>query len=96
MAALSDFFFGDQALTPDAIYHLSQAIHMVNRTLETNDAVSDSNLAVVNFLVIQELLKDSLKSKAEVHLKGLQRMIELRGGLMSLGEDNPLGIKISK
>ncbi|KAK3949828.1 hypothetical protein QBC32DRAFT_266050 [Pseudoneurospora amorphoporcata] len=96
MAALSDFFFGDQALTPDAIYHLSQAIHMVNQTLETNDAVSDSNLAVVNFLVIQELLKDSIKSKAEVHLKGLQRMVELRGGLMSLGEDNPLGIKISK
>lgn len=96
MAALSDFFFGDQALTPDAIYHLSQAIHMVNRTLETNDALSDSNLAVVNFLVIQELLKDSFKSKAEVHLKGLQRMVELRGGLNSLGEDNPLGIKISK
>ncbi|CCC06300.1 hypothetical protein SMACR_00517 [Sordaria macrospora] len=96
MAALSDFFFGDQALTPEAIYHLSQAIHMVNQTLETNDAVSDSNLAVVNFLVIQELLKDSMKSKAEVHLKGLQRMVELRGGLLSLGEDNPLGIKISK
>ncbi|KAJ4376858.1 hypothetical protein N0V85_008978 [Neurospora sp. IMI 360204] len=96
MAALSDFFFGDQALTPDAIYHLSQAIHMVNRTLETNGALSDSNLAVVNFLVIQELLRDSMKSKAEVHLKGLQRMLELRGGLNSLGEDNPLGIKISK
>ncbi|EGZ76383.1 hypothetical protein NEUTE2DRAFT_98137 [Neurospora tetrasperma FGSC 2509] len=96
MAALSDFFFGDQALTPDAIYHLSQAIHMVNQTLETNGALSESNLAVVNFLVIQELLRDSFKSKAEVHLKGLQRMLELRGGLNSLGEDNPLGIKISK
>ncbi|EXJ79038.1 hypothetical protein A1O3_08539 [Capronia epimyces CBS 606.96] len=95
MATLNAFFFGREAVPSKAIYHLGQAVSLVNQQLQTAEALSDSNLAVVNFLVVQELLREA-QPEAEVHLRGLQKMIQLRGGLSQLGEDSPLAIKICK
>ena len=96
MMTLNEFFFGGNAATsPRAIYHLGRAVSMVNERLETEDALSNSTLAVVNLLIVQELLRES-RLKAEVHLEGLKKMIELRGGLSQLGDDNTFVLKVCK
>lgn len=82
-------------MSSKAIYHLNQAVRLVKQKLQTVEALSNSNLAVVNFLIVQELLREE-QSKAEVHSQGLQKMIELRGGLSQLGEDSLLALKICK
>ena len=95
MATFNEFFFDREIVSSKAIYHLNQAVRLVKQKLQTAEALSESNLAVVNFLIVQELLREA-HSVAEVHLKGLHRMIELRGGLSQLGEDSLLALKICK
>jgi len=95
MATLNEFLFAGEVASSEAIYHLSQAISLVNRELGTAEALSNSNLAVVNFLIFQGLLQER-KLTAEVHLKGLRKMVELRGGLSQLEEDSKLVLKICK
>lgn len=92
---MNGFFFEKDLLSPNASYHLGQAVSLVNQRLGTAEALSDSSLVVVNFLIVQELLRES-RSKAEIHLRGLQKMIELRGGLSQLGRDSGLALKICK
>jgi hypothetical protein len=95
MATLNAFFFDREALPPEAANHLNQAVRLTNQRLRTSEAVSDSSLAVVNFLVVQELLREE-KSGAEVHLRGLQQMVKLRGGLSQLADNDTLLLKICK
>lgn len=95
MANLHDFFFGGHSsASKAAVYHLSQAVKLVNQQLRTPKAISNSSLAVVNHLVGQELLQGG-QPIAEMHLEGLQKMVELRGGLSQL-VDNVLILKICK
>ncbi|MBV36668.1 MAG: hypothetical protein CMP47_14640 [Rickettsiales bacterium] len=97
LATLNNFFFGAQGVSSRAIYHLSQAVRLVNQQLQTAQALSNSNLTVVNFLIVHELLGES-RLEAEIHLRGLHRMVMLRGGLMNLEDSEPslLVLKICK
>ena len=95
MATLNHFIFGREVSSVAAMYHLTQAVGLVNRALETPAALSDSNLSVVNFMVVQELLRGA-RSQAEVHLRGLEKMIRLRGGISALQQDRMLMLKICK
>lgn len=61
----------------------------------SEDALSDSSLALVLTLVIQEQLRNQIND-AEVHLRGLHRMIELRGGLDQLEGNSALVLKTVK
>lgn len=95
MGTMNGFFHGQDMLSSNASYHLGQAVSLVNQRLGTAEALSDSSLAVVNFLIVQQLLRES-RTQAEIHLRGLQKMIELRGGISQLGQDNALALKICK
>lgn len=95
MAAMNDFFYGREVASPKAMAHLGQAISLVKQSLETAEALSNSNISVVNFLIVQGLVREE-RTMAEVHLKGLQRMIGLRGGLSQLEEDSMLVLKLCK
>ncbi|KAB5566070.1 hypothetical protein GE09DRAFT_727896 [Coniochaeta sp. 2T2.1] len=95
MATLNHFMFGKEMSAVAAIHHLTQAVGLVNQALDTPAALSDANLSVVNFVVVQKLLRGE-RSEAEVHLRGLERMIQLRGGLSSLQQDSMLMLKICK
>jgi hypothetical protein len=46
-------------------------------------------------LITQEQIRQQL-SAATVHVKGLEKMVELRGGLSQLGQNVPLVLKICK
>lgn len=85
MSTMNHFFFGRSVDSSDSLYHLSQAVSLVNQTLDTPEALSNANLSVVNFIVVHELLNGA-QGRAEIHLKGLQQMIELRGGITELGD----------
>jgi hypothetical protein len=59
MATLNEFFFGGEVVSSKAIYHLSQTDGLVNQTLQTTEALSNSNLAVFNFLIVQALVREA-------------------------------------
>ncbi|KAK7229755.1 hypothetical protein V2G26_001925 [Clonostachys chloroleuca] len=94
MAILNSFVFGREPVSWEAAYHLGHAVALVNEKLDTPDALSNSNLAVVNFLVIRDIFKED-EASAKIHLRGLQKMLELRGGLCMV-EDRTLALKIAK
>lgn len=94
MSILNSFVFGREPVSWEATYHLGQAVALVNEKLDTLDALSNSNLAVVNFLVIRDIFKED-EAGAKIHLRGLQKMLELRGGLCTV-EDRTLALKIAK
>lgn len=95
LATWNAFFLGSAAIPVDAGIHLDRAIQLVNQKLDGPQALSDSSLSVVNFLIVQGLLQE-VHSVVETHSKGLQQMIELRGGLSRLEENKLLLLKICK
>lgn len=86
------------------LYHRARAIESVHSALANPDksvGISDANIgAVFNLLSVEESLASpwfaSLRpqgdnpNQREIHLKGLLRMIELRGGLMSMNSNRML------
>ena len=95
MATVNASFFGRNFLHPDAIYHLNQAVRIVNASLASSKALSDSILSVVNLLVLQGLVRDD-ESHARMHLDGLRTIVKLRGGLDQLTQNELLLVKICK
>ena len=86
--ALHAWVFGKDTI--DAIlHHRAQAIAAVNAAILTPDGISDANIgAVFNLLTIEESLRmpffdlhEDHTVQLEIHRTGLQRMVQLRGGL---------------
>ena len=86
--ALHAYVFGKGTI--DAIlYHRAQAIAAVNAAILTPDGVSDANIgAVFNLLTVEESLllptfrlDEDHMAQLQIHQRGLQRMVQLRGGL---------------
>lgn len=86
MHTFNDFFTGRETVSQKGLYHLSQAVKLVNQTLDTPAALSLSNLIAVNLLILQAMLKGGM-STAAIHLAGMRRMLDLRGGLSRIEED---------
>lgn len=80
-----------------AFHHLSQAFTIVNRRMQGQDALSNSTLVLVMFLVNHEYIRKEFAA-ATMHLEGLARMVELRGGLTQLEKtsDRYLLLKLCK
>ena len=92
---MDSFFSGSKDLPPKAVHHLSRAVNLVNTKLGTVEALSDSNLAAVNFLVVHHLIREEYE-QAQVHYNGLQKMVELRGGMAQLAHNDMLALKLCK
>lgn len=95
MQASNEIFHCNGESSPKAMYHLSQTFAQVNKRLQGDDALSDSTIAIVMSLINQEQIRQHL-SAAMIHVKGLEKMIELRGGLSQLEGNVPLVLKICK
>jgi hypothetical protein len=95
MGTLNRYFFGRDVVNSDIVSHLTQAVVLVNQSLDTHEATCDANIYVVNFMVVHELLSGA-KDRALVHLRGLQKMIELRGGIVDLEPNLKLLAKVCK
>lgn len=68
---------------------------MVQQRIDGKDALSDSTLAIVISLFHQEQIRKQYAA-AEVHMKGLQRMVQLRGGIQKLETSPYLMLKTCK
>lgn len=68
--------------------HLSKAFRLINERLSTNNAISDTTLAAV-LMMAQYERQLGQHSESLVHMKGLRRMVELRGGIRQLTRINP-------
>ena len=77
-----------------AVRHLTQTFRLVNQRLSRTDAVSDASMAVVVIIAQYERHRERYL-KGLIHLDGLRRMVEMRGGISQLLWYNPsLGQKI--
>ncbi|RDW84262.1 hypothetical protein BP6252_01852 [Coleophoma cylindrospora] len=67
----------------EAVQHISHAFRLINAKLSGDGAVSDTTIASVIIMSQYERLQGQYR-QGVVHLEGLQRMVELRGGISKL------------
>ncbi|KAF2493962.1 hypothetical protein BU16DRAFT_562918 [Lophium mytilinum] len=72
----------------EALRHLSCTFRLVNERLSGKDTVSNTTIAVVLLLTQYERIQNRY-CQGLVHLEGLHRMVELRGGICKLTRDAP-------
>ncbi|KIV99252.1 uncharacterized protein PV09_09023 [Verruconis gallopava] len=94
MATMNAFFFNYESLPMQISHHLSQAVRLVNEQVKSLE-FTDSTLSVVNFLIVQGLVQEDLE-RAAIHREGLQRIVEVLGGLSKLKLHPTLLLKIHK
>ncbi|PYH90283.1 hypothetical protein BO71DRAFT_334799 [Aspergillus ellipticus CBS 707.79] len=86
-ASYVGFFERKPAMSSKALHHLSQAYALVNIKLSGPFSVSDMAIAAVVSLAIYQQVHRQLATGL-VHLHGLYRMIQLRGGIVRLMQEN--------
>lgn len=67
----------------EAMRHLSKTFRLVNEKLSRDEAVSDTTIAVIVMMSHYERLQNKL-AQGLIHLDGLHRMVNLRGGISQL------------
>ncbi|KAJ5116634.1 hypothetical protein N7456_000982 [Penicillium angulare] len=74
-------------ISTNTLHHISQAYALVNNKLSGPNSVSDSAIAAVVSLVIYQQIHHQVATGL-VHLGGLYKMIQLRGGIGKLMQEN--------
>ncbi|KAL7935998.1 hypothetical protein V8C35DRAFT_278229 [Trichoderma chlorosporum] len=95
MQTCNEMYSDNGDSSPKAMYHLSQTFNYVTRLLAGPDALSDSTIMIVVTLISQELIRKG-DGALKVHRNGLQKMVELRGGLSKLEGNPALLLKVCK
>ncbi|RFU81113.1 hypothetical protein TARUN_1090 [Trichoderma arundinaceum] len=95
MQTCNEIYSNNGNSSPKALYYLSQTFNYVTRLLAGPDALSDSTIMIVVTLISQELIRKGYGA-LKVHLDGLQKMIQLRGGLSKLEGNPALLLKVCK
>ncbi|KAL7908079.1 hypothetical protein GGI35DRAFT_486222 [Trichoderma velutinum] len=95
MQTCNEIYSDNGSSSPKALYHLSQTFNYVTSLLAGPDALSDSTIMIVVTLISQELIRKG-DGALRVHLDGLQKMIQLRGGLPKLEGSTALLLKLCK
>jgi hypothetical protein len=72
-----------------SLYHVSRAYSLVNRKLSGPQPIADDAIAAVIALVLYQQIHGQY-SIGLTHLNGLYQMIELRGGIDKLMQQNPV------
>ncbi|KAF2229725.1 hypothetical protein EV356DRAFT_455228 [Viridothelium virens] len=86
-ASYVDFFERKSSISPKTLHHISKAYELVNLRLSGPQSVSDSAIAAVVTLAIYQQVHHQ-HSTGLIHLNGLYRMIQLRGGIARLMKEN--------
>lgn len=72
----------------EAIGHLQKTYRLINEALTGNEAASDKTMATIVVMSQFDRLQGQYR-QGVIHLDGLQRMIEMRGGLSWLTREKP-------
>ncbi|KAL4937878.1 hypothetical protein BDV06DRAFT_202107 [Aspergillus oleicola] len=86
-ASYVDFVQRKPAISRKTLHHISQAYALVNVKLSGPLSVSDSAIAAVVSLAIYQQVHRQAETGL-IHLHGLYRMIQLRGGIAQLMQEN--------
>lgn len=86
-ASYVDFSERKPGISPRSLYHVSKSYGLVNQKLSGPGYVSDSAIAAVVSLAIYQQIHHQ-HSTGLIHLNGLYRMIQLRGGIEKLLKEN--------
>ncbi|KAA8646568.1 uncharacterized protein ATNIH1004_008001 [Aspergillus tanneri] len=86
-ASYVDFFRRKPAVSSKTLHHISQAYALVNIKLSGPFSVSDSAIAAVVSPAIYQQVHHQPATGLK-HLHGLYRMIQLRGGIARLMQEN--------
>lgn len=86
-ASYVDFFERKPGISSKTLYHISKAYALVNLKLSGPESVSDSAIAAVITLAIYQQIHIQ-HATGLIHLSGLYRMIQLRGGISRLMKEN--------
>ena len=81
--------------TVRAMQHISRTFAHVKKKLESDDTLSDGTIMTIMSLVSQEMMQQQ-HTAAKVHAEGMQKIVELRGGLDKLEPNIGLIVKICK
>jgi hypothetical protein len=77
-----------QENTVEGFRHVAYSLRMLNERLSGTKAVSDETIAVVVLMTVYEGFQGQ-QCRGLTHLSGLQRMIDLRGGISELVRNAP-------
>ncbi|KAI8966282.1 hypothetical protein F5Y11DRAFT_188817 [Daldinia sp. FL1419] len=72
----------------EGLRHLSDSLRLVNQRLSGGNALSDTTLAAVVAMLQYERMCGQ-HDQGLIHFRGLQQMVELRGGISQLLRDRP-------
>jgi hypothetical protein len=69
----------------EALWHRMEAVHIINeRLITSNLATSDGTIGAISCMINYEANNGSLDS-VRTHAMGLERMVQLRGGMLNAG-----------
>lgn len=102
-AALHQYMWG-RGSVETILHHRAHAITAINSAItnpDPNIGIADANIgAVFNLLTVEEALRfpifdrersgDDQPNQMEIHLNGLRRMVQLRGGLKAINSNRIL------
>ncbi|KAJ4021439.1 hypothetical protein NW752_004447 [Fusarium irregulare] len=71
---------------PKSLSCLSQTLDTLAKRLNSNDALSDGTLSIVMALINHEQVAGHY-ADAEAHVKGMKKIVDLRGGLDKIADD---------
>lgn len=77
-AGLAGFVSSSEA--SQAMQHMSKAFRLINQKLAGRDATSDSVIAAIISMAQYEQLRHRYR-QGFIHVQGLRRIVQLRGGL---------------
>ncbi|AEO71819.1 uncharacterized protein THITE_2020265, partial [Thermothielavioides terrestris NRRL 8126] len=77
-----------QDSTAARVRHLCVALRLVNARLSGSNAAADENVTVVMILALYERFQGSYH-RGRLHLDGVRRMVEMRGGIGGFARSNP-------
>ncbi|KAI0122533.1 hypothetical protein F4814DRAFT_409045 [Daldinia grandis] len=72
----------------EGLSHLSDSLRLVNQRLSSEKALSDTTLASIVAMLQYERMYGQY-DRGLIHFRGLQQMVELRGGISQLEKDKP-------
>jgi len=79
---------------PKSLSCLSQTLDTLAKRLNSSEALSDGTLSIVMALINHEQVAGHY-ADAEAHVKGMKRIVDLRGGLDKI-EDDAVATKICR
>lgn len=95
MQACNQVFLHNGQTSVEAMHSMSKTLSLLNQRLTSPQALHDSTISLILALIHQELFRQQ-HADAQVHAKGVDQMIELRGGLEKLEANHFLVLKICK